>query len=130
MSKIWTPEDIGEFEDKFSVYCILRSDGMYNINGNIDLKNQMLKDLSCLPPIHTIGGVFNCSYNLLTSLIGCPKVVNRDFYCSNNKLNTLLGGPEEIGMDFWCNHNNLTTFKNGPYVVGGSLFCYRNDLKL
>ena len=53
----------------------------------------------------SVGGDFRCSYNDLTSLLGCPeKVVN--FFCNNNKLLLL--------DDFRC----LVVVKNAIRVVG------------
>ena len=52
-------------------------------------------------------GDLSCSYNNLTSLEGCPEVVEGYFNCSYNKLTSLEGCPEVVKGDFYCNNNNL-----------------------
>ena len=95
----------------------------------------------------------NCDFNIrgdlrvnsvqgrepMTSLRGCPRVVNGEFDCSRNDLKNLIGGPEkvtdhyayslnphieslegmakEIGGDFACNNKSGLTEKDIPEGV-------------
>lgn len=51
---------------------------------------------------NNIYGDFGCDNNLLTSLKGGPKYVERDFYCIYNKLKTLEYCPKYIGRELYC----------------------------
>ena len=75
-------------------------------------------------------GSFNCSYNNLKSLEGCPKEVGGDFYCSHNQLTSLEGCPKKIGRDFYCSHNQLISLKGCPKEVIGYFYCHNNSKKL
>ena len=64
-----------------------------------------------------VNGSFNCSYNKLISLNGCPKEVGGYFDCSNNELSSLEGCPEKVRYKFYCHSNNLTTLKYHPKII-------------
>ena len=61
-----------------------------------------------------ISGHFDCSGLGLTSLIGAPVAVGKDFLCSKNSLESLEGGPEYVGGDYDCSSNKLVTLKGSP----------------
>ena len=62
----------------------VRPDGLVDIDGDVNLSNM---DLIKIPvKFGVVNGWFSCSYNLLTSLIGCPEKVGLDFYCSENQI--------------------------------------------
>ena len=99
-------------------------DGLYNVKGDVDL----IKKVEKLPvKFGMVTGTFNCSYNMLTSLKGCPKQVGGTFYCYHNNLTNLKGAPTQIGGNFSCSKNNLTSLKGCPTHVGGHFVC---DMKL
>ena len=96
-----------------------------------------------------VSGDFNCTYNQLTSLEGCPKEVDGNFACYDNQLTSLKGGPKEVdgnfscfnnkltsligslqkvGADFICSNNQLTSLEGGPKEVGGNFSCSYNKL--
>ena len=75
-----------------------------------------------------VTGDFNCSYNSLTSLEGCPKEVTGHFDCSDNNLTSLKGSPKEVGGNFYCHYNNLTSLEDCPKEVGGNFYCHYNNL--
>ena len=54
-----------------------------------------------------VKGYFSCSYNDLTSLEGCPKIVSTTFDCSHNNLTSLKGCPKTVGQDFLCEDNKV-----------------------
>ena len=94
-----------------------------------DLKlNQMnLKILLDLSKV-IVNGDFDCSYNNLTSLEGCPKEVKEDFSCNNNQLTTLKGSPKKIGGDFYCSYNKLISLEGVLEEVKGRFSCHDNKL--
>jgi hypothetical protein len=54
-----------------------------------------------------IDGNFYCDGAGLTTLEGCPEIVNGYFSCSNNYLTTLQGCPKYVGKSFWCRNNKV-----------------------
>jgi hypothetical protein len=72
-------------------------------------------------------GYFYCDYNL-TSLIGSPQWVGRDFCCSDNKLTSLEYSPKWVGDEFNCNSNKITSLSGCPQWVGGEFHCSHNKL--
>ena len=73
-----------------------------NVNGDVKIYNMNLKEI----PIQfgTIDGSFDCSYNQLTNLKGCPKRVYYNFDCTENNLTSLDGCPKEVDS-FECPKN-------------------------
>ena len=55
--------------------------------------------------LHDGKDTINCFREGLTSLEGCPKIVEGGFNCSNNKLENLSGAPAEVHGDFNCRLN-------------------------
>ena len=60
----------------------------YSINnGLIDVEGDviLIKQVDKLPfKFGKVSGNFNCSYNQLTNLSGCPKEIKGDFHCNEN----------------------------------------------
>jgi len=85
-----------------------------------------LKTLEGCP--EKVGGTFHCFKNELKSLKGCPQTVNGDFYCFNNNLVSLKGCPQTVSGDFSCDNNELKSLKGCPQTVGGNFYCNNNKL--
>lgn len=68
----------------------------------------------------TYDGNINCIGMGLTSLKGCPKIVNGYFNCANNHLTSLEYAPEEVSGYFDCTENNIKTLsaEDFPKVSG------------
>jgi hypothetical protein len=113
------------------------------------MKQKSVKDLKGYPFKDPYKGDFNCGFRLLTSLEGCPKVVNGDFNCFGNILQSLQYCPQSVEGDFncfgnilqslqycpqvvkgnfYCSYNNLQSLQYCPQVVKGNFFCYSNNL--
>jgi hypothetical protein len=62
----------------------------------------------------TVGGLYNCSNNLLTSLTGCAKTVKTMLIAINNReLTSLEGGPSFVGDGVRLQGcTGLTTIRN------------------
>lgn len=113
-----------EIIEKFKL--TLNSDGGYDAPGDVNLSEMGYTELPL--KFGKVGGNFDCSYNKLTSLEGCPSEVGNNFWCSSNKLITLEGGPKSIGGNFWCTRNKLTSLKGCPKSIGGNFNCIHNKL--
>ena len=95
-----------------------------NVKGDVDLSNLHLKELPIT--FGKVGGGFDCSYNKLVSLKGCPSKVDGDFDCSRNNLVSLKGCPKEVRGFFECSWNELESLEGCPSKVGGNFDCYCN----
>lgn len=106
----------------------INDDGTIDVDGDVSLDN-IGRDSGKLPfKFGKITGGFDCSYNNLDSLEGCPKEVGGDFDCSNNFLYSLDGGPTEVGGSYDCSYNELTSLKGCPSEIGGDFNCSDNNL--
>jgi hypothetical protein len=99
----------------------IRDDGSIDVVGNVNLYNK-LGDSKQLPlTFNEVGGYFNCSKNILTTLEGCPKEVGTWFSCSWNKLTSLEHSPKIVEGDFYCGLNEYLTSLEGlenTYIEG------------
>ena len=98
----------------------INSDLTVDVDGPVNLYRRNLTSI----PIQfgKVTGYFDCDYNNLQSLEGCPEKVGGSFYCSYNKLQSLKWCPTKIGGNFACHHNNLTTLEYKPEVVKIKIF--------
>ena len=120
-------EDIKEICRKYSItnYTI-NQDGSIDVNEYVDLSN---KGLTKLPlKFNKINGIFNCSWNKLTTLEGSPVEVNSSFFCNNNKLTSFEFAPKIIRGYFNCDFNNIKTFEYFPSYVKGYFYCFNNSI--
>ena len=81
-----------------------------------------------ITPKCTIDGVFRADNLGLTSLYGCPLVVNGDFTCSHNEIISLKYAPRHVGRDFLCGINKLTSLEYSPRRINGAFSCCHNSL--
>jgi hypothetical protein len=109
---------------------VKNADGSYDIDGNLDLSSLVLTNLKDIQyRINKVNGWFNCSYNKLTNLVGCPKIILREFLCNDNLLTSLRGCPNKINYYFSCFDNLLTSVEGMPKSIDGNLIIYRNKHK-
>lgn len=105
-------------------------DGIYgfvvNVDSDVDLFAKELSFLSV--KFNCIEGNFNCSYNQLLSLAGCPEIVSGNFNCSWNKLTSLEHCPSSIGGSLFCEMNKLSSLIGCPDVVRGDMIANSNNL--
>jgi len=67
----------------------------------------------------------------LISLEGCASVVRQDFNCRGNKLTTLIGGPQIVGKDYLAGNNPLENLDGLALEIGQRLYLpYHRDLPL
>ena len=104
-------------------------DDKYNVQGNVEIQYLDKLNLTELPiKFGYVSGYFNCYFNQLTSLKGCPDKVDGNFNCFKNKLISLEGCPKEVGGNFNCYSNKLKTLKYCPEKIGGVFNCSDNQL--
>lgn len=109
---------------------IKRSDGSFDVKGDVIVTDDMLKEGELPWRFNTVFGSFNLSKCLtLTSYVGCPKVVYNDFKCATkSNISSLAGCPKIVGGDFDCvGHKSLTTLEGSPTKVVGSFNISRCD---
>ena len=70
-----------------------------------------------------VNGNFDCSYTNITSLEGCSEKVGGNFDCSKTSITSLEGCPREVGGSFSCSNVSITSLKGCPEKVGGSFYC-------
>jgi hypothetical protein len=62
--------------------------------------------------------------NQMTSLRGCPRIVNGEFGCSRNNLKNLVGGPEFVKSHYACSLNpHIESFEGIAKFIGGDFAC-------
>ena len=97
-----------------------------NVNNHVNLYSKKLKSINV--KFNEVTGYFDCSFNELETLEGCPEIVEGGFYCYNNRLKTLKGSPKKIDGSFYCHYNELESLEGCPEVVNGDFNCNHNQL--
>jgi hypothetical protein len=93
-----------------------------NVRFNLYFKKLPLK-------FSNIEGYFDCSYNNLNTLQGCPVRVSDCFNCTRNRLTSLVGCPKYIGVHFFCKENKIETFEGLDFIhIIGTFNCYGNPI--
>jgi len=120
-------EDIDSICEKYDIdnYTI-NSDGTVDVDDNVNLTSKKLTKLPL--KFGNVTGYFNCGYNNLISLEGCPQSVSGTFNCSYNKLTTLKDCPQSVSGTFNCSYNKLTSLEFCPQSVA-NFDCISNMLK-
>lgn len=76
-----------------------------------------------------VKGDFNIAGNDLSSLEGCPKIVNSTFDCSENKkLTSLKGGPEVVRGDYNASRCSLKDLDGSPEDLENGRFKVSENL--
>lgn len=120
-------EDIEKWLTKMKITNFTINDDLtVDVNSFVDISH---KDLNIIPvQFNNVSGAFNCAYNNLTSLKGCPKTCLR-FHCNDNKLKTLEYIPDEIITTLSIYSNNFTdiTDLKPTYIINKNLH-YQNPV--
>jgi hypothetical protein len=103
----------------------INADGSIDVDGNVDFNWSRLDRIPL--KFNRVSGFFDCAYNSLSSLDGCPVSVGGFFDCKYNKLSSLDGCPVSVGGFFDCRFNSLTSLKGCPTNVSG-FDCSNNNL--
>ena len=87
----------------------------FTIDANyINLGSKKLKKLPDYIQFNEINYTFTIGFNSLTSLRGCPKIVNGWFSCQGNKITSLEYAPDIVRGSFNCENNRLTEITKIP----------------
>ena len=80
----------------------INDDFAIDVDGYVNLRNRNLVEFPEYIQFNEVAGFFDCSYNKLISLRGCPKIVHASFYCDHNNLDSLEGCPKTVKGDIYC----------------------------
>ena len=94
--------------------------GLVNVEGCFDCSGQGLKDFKGIE-FGVVTEGFDCSNNLLTNLIGAPRMMGE--FLDGEKKSPIRGGNY-----FNCDNNLLTSLEGAPKIFG-SLGNYTSDLR-
>lgn len=72
---------------------------------------------------------FICNYNNLTSLKGCPEVVEGHFFCGDNNLQNFKDCPVRIGGHFNAMRSGVKSLSYMPRYVGRDIYLGQNNIK-
>ena len=107
----------------------INKQGEIDINGDIEITYENIKEFPYFIQFGTIKGNFDCKHNNLISLKGAPREVKGTFDCACNDLTSLEGAPWKVGGSFDCAHNNLTSLEGAPDKIKGYFDCGCNEIK-
>lgn len=110
----WVPDGI----ESYSV----NEDGSVDVKGNVYIDSIDLIDGHLPFKFGKVDGIFECDGSDMTSLWGCPDVVDSYFSVEDCPLKSLDGCPREVGS-FFCNGSEITSLQGCPQVVGGDFCC-------
>jgi hypothetical protein len=105
----------------------INSDNSVDVDGKVYFWN---KELESIPlNFNIVNGYFECSYNYLTSLKGCPVRVGNWFSCYSNELTSLQYSPQFVeNGSFHCDYNKIESLQYCTELIRGDFYC--NDNKL
>lgn len=124
-------EDITAWLIEHKVYnYYLIEDPIYgyvvSVSDSVNLQSRKLEYLPV--QFDWVGGNFDCSFNNLTSLQGCPRVTGHNFICSHNQLTSLEYAPFEVKRDFLCDNNQLISSDGISSRIRGAMDVSSNQL--
>jgi len=125
MIKKWLKEYDDDYDD--NNYDIT-DDYVINTKGSVNINEKIIGEFPSYIQFGVIRGTFSCCGCGLTSLRGCPKIVERTFRCADNDLKSLEFCPIEVGDNFTITNNKLTSLKYCPKKINGDFFCSKNQL--
>jgi len=125
----FTEDDIFAYKNGIVGTWSVNENGELDVNGYVHLVDRALYQLPNRYGKVTDG--FDCSWNNLTTLEGCPYWVGGDFSCKDNMLKTLEFAPYHVGLNFECSNNDLDYLDYAPEYVGGDFSAYnqKSDVK-
>src|SRR5271157_4065029 len=86
---------------------VINDDWTIDVKNNVYLTNKQLTFFPDYIKFNHVEGHFYFRNNKLSSLIGCPIIVDGDFAISSNQLISLEGCPKYVYGDFSCYYNNV-----------------------
>jgi hypothetical protein len=99
---------------------IIHDDFSVSVYQNLNISNMKLKEIPI--KFRYVLGDFNCSFNFLTTLKGCPKKIDGNFNCTRNELTSIDYPPKVIEKDAYFLINNINSFDFPFNNVGGLIY--------
>lgn len=117
-------ENIFDGDEQHFIY-IENGEWSVNSNNEVDTKGEVyiLRPYNSDGPFvpfkfGRVGGNFNCVYNNLRNLDGCPREVGGEFNLKGNKLTSLVGAPNHVKGRFICIENDIQTTEGFETKMG------------
>jgi hypothetical protein len=105
----------------------INSDNSVDVDGDVKLCGKKLESIPL--NFNIVNGYFDCSWNHLTSLKGCPVRVGGGFYCYSNKLTSLKYSPQYVeNGNFYCSMNKIESLQYCTELIRGNFYCNNNKL--
>jgi hypothetical protein len=105
----------------------INSDNSVDVDGDVDLYDEKLTSIPL--NFNIVNGNFDCGWNYLTSLKGCPVRVGNGFSCYNNQLTSLQYSPQYMeNGDFSCRSNKIESLQYCTELIRGYFSCGNNKL--
>ncbi len=105
----------------------INSDNLVDVDGNVELWDRRLESIPL--NFNIVNGYFECGYNHLTSLKGCPVRVGNGFYCYDNQLTSLQYSPQYMeNDDYYCSWNKIESLQYCTELIRGKFYCSHNNL--
>ncbi len=108
-----------EFLDFFQMPYTEHEDGTIHVPDVIDLKGQQIMQLPDIRYVRNKG--LNLSETQLTTLKGCPEIVEGSFDCSCTPLESLEGGPQVVKGAYYAGKTNIRDLKGVAQDITGCL---------
>ena len=127
-----THEEIKHWLDDHNIenYTI-RSDGVVNVDGRVDLSH--IKELTLPVQFGKVTGKFDVCSSFLTSLKGVPEIVVGDFNCGGTHISSLEYAPQFVGGYFSCYNTYITSLSGVDKRIkqlNGTFYCVENATHL
>jgi hypothetical protein len=105
----------------------INSDNSVDVDGDVGFWNKGLESIPL--NFNIVNGNFDCSWNHLTSLKGCPVRVGYWFSCHYNNLTSLQYSPQYVeNGNFGCGRNKIESLQYCTELIRGDFYCYDNKL--
>jgi len=132
--EIFKAPSLNELLERWITYAELKKnkDGTYDCDKDVDIANSIVltRSKKLVIQFNHVHGHFVCAKMEMTSLEGCPKIVDRYFDCSLNHLRSLKGAPQKVKGYFDCRDNKKKFTEEEVKAVcdvGGTIYAYRKD---
>lgn len=106
----------------------INEDMSVDVHQDVKLSHGLEKLITIPIQFKNVFGFFDCSYQKLISLKGCPEYVAKDFDCGYNQLTSLQYCPKIVGGTFYANNNQLISLACELQEVQKSFYCVNNPL--
>jgi hypothetical protein len=105
----------------------INSDNSVDVDGGVDFWGKKLESIPL--NFNIVNVYFDCGWNYLTSLKGCPVRVGDYFSCYHNNLTSLQYSPQYVeNGNFGCGRNKIESLQYCTELIRGGFSCTNNKL--